>query len=64
MQGDISIVILCIPHLLLVCSDGGEEPGQKSAFLGRTDTVGGNSKKSAALLCETPVLAGEQAIFS
>lgn len=63
-QGDISTVFLCIPHLLSVCSDGGEEPGPKSASLGRTDTVGGNSRKSAALLCETPALAGEPAIFS
>lgn len=61
---DISKVSLSIPHLLSVCSDGEEEPGQKSASLGQTDTAGGNSKKSATPLCETPVLAEGPAIFS
>lgn len=61
---DLAIVILAIPHLLSVCSDGEEEPGQKSASLRQTDTAGGNSKKSAAPLCETPVLAEGPAIFS
>lgn len=61
---DISIVILSLPHLPSVCSDGEEEPGRKSASPGRTDTAGGSSKKSATPLCETPVPAEGPAIFS
>jgi hypothetical protein len=61
---NISTVNLAIPHLLSVCSDGEEAPGQKSASPRWTDTVGENNRKSATPLFEIPVLAEGQAISS